>query len=97
MSKKTDNNQIPDFSAVFDIDNESLPKELIEKDPSASTKNLGFLSGSNEDEEAEKEKRERLSEENTKTFSGSGVWVQGLFSPYQSWLPGAITTGQESL
>ncbi len=55
MSKKTENNQIPDFSAVFDIDSDSLPKELIAKDPSCAGKNLGFLSGEAGDTDKKKE------------------------------------------
>ena len=53
MNKKTDNG-IPDFSQVFNIDKDSLPTELIEKDPDASTRNLGFLS---EDSKSPDEKR----------------------------------------
>lgn len=61
MNKKPENNDIPDFSKVFDIDEESLPDELIEKEPGASTRNLGFLSG--DTEPSEKEIKERLQKE----------------------------------
>lgn len=65
MSTKNTQNDIPDFSAVFDIDGESLPKELIEKDPDSSSKNLGFLS-EKDDEEEEKKKDEKKKEIKTK-------------------------------
>lgn len=58
MNKKPENNDIPDFSKLFNIDEESLPDKLIEKDPAASTRNLGFLAG--EPEITEKEKKENL-------------------------------------
>ncbi len=61
MNKKPENNEIPDFSEVFNIDEDSLPEKLIEKDPEASTRNLGFLSGENE--LTEKEKKEKLNRE----------------------------------
>ena len=61
MSKKPENDNIPDFSEVFNIDDASLPDELIEKDPSASNRNLGFLSESREP--SEKEKKENLRRE----------------------------------
>lgn len=61
MNKKPENNEIPDFSEVFNIDEDSLPEKLIEKDPDASTRNLGFLSGENE--LTEKEKKEKLKQE----------------------------------
>lgn len=62
MSKKTESTPVNDFSAVFDIDNDSLPKELIEKDPDASSRNLGFLSGNDEDGISAKEKEEKAKE-----------------------------------
>ena len=61
MSKKPGNNDIPDFSKVFIIDEDSLPDELIEKDPTASTRNFGFLSENTEP--SEKEKKEQLRRE----------------------------------
>lgn len=61
MDKKPENNQLPDFSQVFNIDDASLPDKLIEKDPDASSRNLGFLSG--EQELSEKEKKENLRRE----------------------------------
>ena len=61
MSKKPGNNDIPDFSKVFNIDEDSLPDELIEKDPTASTRNFGFLSENTEP--SEKEKKEQLRRE----------------------------------
>ncbi len=61
MSKKPENDNIPDFSEVFNIDDASLPDKLIEKDPSASNRNLGFLSESREP--SEKEKKENLRRE----------------------------------
>lgn len=61
MDKKPENNDIPDFSKVFSIDESTLPDKLIEKDPEASARNLGFLSG--EEELSEKEKKEKLKQE----------------------------------
>ncbi|MBQ6898718.1 MAG: hypothetical protein IJN70_07020 [Clostridia bacterium] len=61
MNKKNGNNDIPDFSKVFDIDESSLPDKLIEKDPSASTRNFGILS--EDTEPSEKEKKEMLRRE----------------------------------
>lgn len=63
MDKKNNSNNIPDFSKVFNIDSSTLPKELIEKDPDASTKNLGFLSGNEEETLTQKEKKARAAEE----------------------------------
>ena len=59
MNKKPENNDIPDFSKVFDIDSDSLPTKLIEKDPDASARNLGFLSGDSQELLTEKEKKEK--------------------------------------
>ncbi len=61
MNKKPEHSDVSDFSKVFQIDEASLPDELIEKDPDASTRNLGFLSG--EPELSEKEKKEILEKE----------------------------------
>ncbi len=73
MEKKTENNDIPDFSVVFNVDTDSLPDKLIEKDPNASTRNLGFLSGENElssKEKQEKEKQEKVENRKKKINRG---------------------------
>ena len=69
MNKKTDNN-IPDFSKVFDIDSESLPTELIEKDPDASTRNLGFLSEDKKDAEEKREDKKKQKKEEKQKKAG---------------------------
>ena len=57
MNKNTET-ATNDFSEIFNIDNDNLPKELIEKDPDASKRNLGFLSEDNINPLSEKEKKE---------------------------------------
>ncbi len=67
MNKKPENNDIPDFSAVFNVDKDSVPRELIKKDPGASTENLGLLSGENElSPKEQKEKQKKVKAENNK-------------------------------
>ena len=57
MNKQTEQG-INDFSEIFNIDNDTLPKELIEKEPDASRRNFGFLSEDTTKPLSGKEKKE---------------------------------------